>query len=300
MTDSRVITCTNTSENIAVYLRRTSASPWYLSSFSGIYDTDYDVTTSANTLADGSQYMGSKVNQRNIVLTLANKSRHRSARALLARVFKPRSKGTLQYSDGTITRKIDYYTEKVSFETKGVRSDDSGVMIATVSLICPDPFFYEISDSVRQMSAWMPSFTFEHAFSVDGEEIGYRSKEKIAEISNESGIDEIGMDISIITSGAASNIYVTNATTNEVIRIGTDTSALNLVAGDVVEITTEIGNRHVWLTHEGTTTEINYLLSSDSSFLTLTAGTNVIGYGASSGVDNLSIEITYRMRYASV
>ena len=75
---------------------------------------------------------------------------------------------------------------------------------------------------------------------------------------------------------------------------------LEMVAGDVLEITSEIGQRHVWFTHEGLKKEINYCLSSDSQFLTLKAGHNVFGYNAESGVDNLSVTITYRMRYAGI
>lgn len=300
MSDLRTITCKNVEDNMSVILRRTAAAPWYLSDFDGLYGSDYNVTTVDNTLSDGSKYFSTLIKERNITLTAVNRKGHRQARALLYNVFKPRSAGVLEYSDGTITRKIPYYTEKCEITEKGARTDNSGVAIASISLVCPDPYFYDLSDSVVYMSTWMPAFQFPHSFVADGEEFGYRTKEKLQDIINDTGSDEVGLDILVETSGAASNITITNATAGETCKIGTSSNELSLVAGDTVEITTELGNRHVLLTHDGTKTEINYLLSADSSFPAIHTGHNVLAYDAESGVDNLSITITYRMRYVGV
>lgn len=300
MTDARVIKCTNTAENISLYLRRTSAARWHPSDFTGLYSSDFDVLTSKNMLSDGAQYLSARVKERNIVLTVTSRSAHRDSRALLYRVFKPRSEGVLEYSDGTIARKINYYAESVSIESKGARSDDSGVMVATISLLCPDPFFYETGNRIARMSTWMPAFTFKHEFSSAGEELGYRSKERLQDIVNASGLDEIGMTVKVEAFGTVKNVSIVNASTNMVCKVGTSDTPLEMVAGDVLEITSEIGQRHVWFTHEGVKKEINYFLSSDSQFLTLKAGHNVIGYNAENGVDNLSVIIIYRMRYAGI
>lgn len=300
MTDARMIKCTNKAENVSVYLRRTTAAPWYLSDFTGLYGSDFDVLTGKNTLSDGAQYLSARVKERNIVLTVTSRAAHRDSRALLYRVFKPRSEGVLEYSDGTIARKIDYYAESVSIESKGARSDDSGVMVATISLLCPDPFFYETGNRIARMSTWMPAFIFKHEFSSAGEEFGYKAKEKIQDIVNESGLDEIGMTVKVEAFGTVKNVSIINASTNAVCKVGTSDTPLEMVAGDVLEITSDNGGRHVWHTHEGVKKEINYFLSSDSQFLTLKAGHNVIGYNAENGVDNLSVIIIYRMRYAGI
>lgn len=300
MVDMRVIKCINPADNMSLILRRTSASPWYLSSFSGLYELGYDVNTTDNTLTDGSQYFGTLVKERNITLSIVNRSAHRNSRNLLYSVFRPRTKGILEYSDGVISREIGYYAESCNITTKGMRSDDSGAMTATVSLICPDPFFYDLYDSTVRMSSWVGAFTFQHTFSSAGEEFGYRTKEKLQDIVNESGLDDIGMTIRFDCSGSVTNPLIINSSSGETCRVGTDSKPLSLVAGDVLEITTGTGNRHVYFTHDGVKTEANYYLSSDSVFPMIHTGHNVIGYNASSGVDNMSITITYRMRYSGV
>lgn len=300
MPDARTITCTNTQDNLSITLRKTSAAPWFLTSFSGMYDTDFDVFTSENANIDGSIYQSSRIGQRNIVLTIKNRSKHSDGRHLLARIFAKGQCGTLQYSNGVVSRKIDYYTEKADFSDQGVRSDDSGIVTATISLICPDPYFYDLYDTSFTMSSFMPSFSFKHAFMVAKEEFGYRQKEKIKVINNDLSVDGTGMTIKISCNGSVKNPSITRVEDHAHIYIGTTAKPLNLVAGDVVTVTTESGNKKVTLTHDGNTSSINQYLSEDSSFLQLRRGTNSIGYSADEGVDSMIIGISYRQRYTSV
>ena len=73
-----------------------------------------------------------------------------------------------------------------------------------------------------------------------------------------------------------------------------------MVAGDIVNIVTEKGNKNVTLTREGVTIGINNYLSEDSEFIQLGVGNNHIGYDASEGVSNLSFKITYTFKYNGV
>ena len=68
--------------------------------------------------------------------------------------------------------------------------------------------------------------------------------------------------------------------------------------GDVVTITTATGNKHVTLTRNGVTTEINHYLTEDSVFIQLMRGENSIGYDASSGEDSLLVDLSYQLKYA--
>lgn len=299
MADTRVITCTNVKENISLTLRRTSASPWYLSSYSGLYDNDFDVSTSENSSVDGSTYQDSRIGQRNIVLTISNRDKHRDGRYLLQRIFAVRTLGTLQYDDGDEKRIISYYPEKIDFANKGVRSDSSGLVTATVSLICPDPYFYDLYDHSFMMAAFVPAFSFAHVFAAAKEEFGYRQKEKIKVINNELSVDGTGMTIRITCDGSVKNPSITRVEDHAHISIGTTAKPLSLVAGDVVTVTTENGNKKVMLIHDGVASSINQYLSEDSSFLQLRRGSNSLGYNADEGVDSMVLTISYRNRYTS-
>ena len=72
-----------------------------------------------------------------------------------------------------------------------------------------------------------------------------------------------------------------------------------MTAGDVLTITTADNDKHVYLTHDGVTTEVNEYLTEDSVFIQLMRGDNDIGYSADAGEDNMVVEITYRLKYRS-
>ena len=98
--------------------------------------------------------------------------------------------------------------------------------------------------------------------------------------------------------GAVTNPSITHIETNSSIHIGHEGKPFSMVAGDIVTITTATGNKHVTLTHDGVTSEINHYLTEDSVFIQLMRGSNSFGFGADSGVNNLTITLEYTYKYA--
>lgn len=289
---NRYITCTN-EENISVKFGSTF-SPFLLTAVDGVYKVESSISSTDSNLIDGVIYQGSKIASRNIVLTLRDKTNHKDNRELLYRLFRPKSKGTLRYFENDDVKKIEYYVESIEI------SGSENSRTATVSLICTDPFFYDNEETVMYMAEWNGSFEFEHEFTANKEEFGYRSLAKSLYIQNLTPRDDIGLKIEITSIGNAKNIKVAHVEQKKAISIGTDTKPFNMVAGDVVDITTEKGNKHVSLTREGVVTEINNYLSEDSEFIQLNVGDNNIGYDAEEGVSNLSIKISFTYKYNGV
>ncbi len=273
-------------------------SPFMLEDVDGLYEVKNTVATSENTMTDGATYQGSVTKMRNIVLTLRDNAEgdHQANRMLLYSLFKSKSTGTLTYfeNEGAESRSIDYEVESVAIESTGRARK------ATVSLLCPDPFFMAPSDIMVAMAGWEAGFEFAHEFKAGGEELGYRVEEKLKSIDNDSAVDGIGMTIYVKASGAVINPTVYHVEQGESITIGTDKKPLNLSAGDVVVITTGTNDKHVYLESGGSRTEINEYLSEDSTFLQLNTGINTIGYSASSGESYVTIELSYRYKYPGV
>lgn len=288
----RSITCTN-KNGIRCTFGEGGFSPFLLADADGLYSKTMNVNTSSNNGVDGSVYHSSTLKQRNIVLTLKDIGNYVENRAFLNALFEEKTLGELLIRDGGEERKIDYIVEKVTSD--GINA----YRTYQVSLICPDPYFYDLYDTSFTMSSFMPSFSFRHAFAADKEELGYRQKEKIKVIRNDQSIDGTGMTIQIEANGSVKNPVIAKIETGEHITIGTDAKPLILVAGDVVTITTENGNKRVDLAHDGAVSSINQYLSEDSAFIQLSRGTNSIGYSASSGIDSMIIKISYRQRYTS-
>ena len=289
---NRKITCKN-NEGMAVTFG-SSFSPYLLADCDGIYTVINKVGISDNTMNDGATYQGTVVSKRNIVLTLKDKSNHRLNRYQLYQLFPPDTKGTLIYSEDGVDRVIDYYVEKIDPD-----SIDK-VRTATVSLICPDPFFRATSDITLTMAGWESGFKFIHAFTAEGETFGARINEKLKTIENYSGAKGIGLTIEIIANGAVHNPSITQVETGNFIKVGTLAHPMNMVSGDVLTITTETNNKKVMLTHEGVTTEINEYLDEESEIIQLIAGINTIGYAAESGEAYMTVKLTYREKYLGV
>ena len=106
------------------------------------------------------------------------------------------------------------------------------------------------------------------------------------------------MTIIMTCTGAVTNPSVTRVESNETIYVGSNSKTFQLQAGDVLTITTATGDKHVQLKRDDVITEVNNYLTEDSVFIQLMRGDNTIGYDADSGINNLSVDIQYRLKYA--
>lgn len=291
---ARKITCTNEDSVRVVFTDQ--FNPWLLENCEGIYESKNNVSTSENTMTDGNTLQGSTAQMRNIILTLRDRPEadHQANRSLLYSLFKPKSDGTFLYEENGISRQITYQVESVEIDSvKRSRR-------ATISLLCPDPFFVDLKDISVQMAGWVSGFEFQHLFLPEGEEFGYRVGERLKTIANESAADHIGITITIEASGPASNPAITHVEQGESIEVGTSGNPLELQTGDKLIITTHTNNKHVYLERSGSREEINEYLSEDSEFLQLMHGANTFGYSADSGENYLTVTISFRYRYLGV
>lgn len=291
---ARRIICTN--ENDLSITLTDQFAPWLLEACEGIYETKNKVNTSENTMTDGSTFQGSTTQMRNIILTMRDHPAgdHQANRALLYSVFKPKRPGTFLYEEDDTTRQISYYVESVTVDAaKRARQ-------ATVSLLCPDPFFVDLQDIEIQMSGWVKLFEWQHMFTSAGEEFGGRTPERLKSIENNSAADHIGLTIIIEASGTVRNPAVTHVEQAESIEIGTESNPLTMSGGDRIIITTHTNNKHVYLEQDGKREEINEYLSEDSEFLQLNNGLNTFGYSADGGESYMTVSISFRYHYMGV
>lgn len=287
--DNRKITCTN-NEGMVVNFG-SKFSPFLLSDCDGLYGIKNKVSMSDNTMTDGATYQGSVAQKRNIVLTLKTKENHRVNRYELYQLFPQGTKGTLTYTEDDVERVINYYVENIIVDSQ------KHVRTATVSLLCPDPYFEATTEQELTMAGWESGWEFIHEFVAEGEEFGYRVQERLKTIENTSGAKGIGMTIEIYANGQVANPSVTHVESGDYIKVGTTAHPLNMVNGDLLVITTQTNNKKVRFTHAGETTEINEYLDEGSEFIQLQAGLNTIGYSADSGESNMTVKLRYKEKY---
>ena len=288
----RTITCSN-QDGVSVTFGERTMNPFLLEDAEGCYTVENNVTISENTMSDGGVYQGSVAKIRNIILTLRDYLDNVYNRNLINALFKSGEIGTLVFKEEDNERKIEYVVETIN------STGNYGSRTYTVSLLCPDPFFYAMSDITVYMASWVANFEFIHEFSEDGEEFGYRSNVRLQNIVNDNAANNIGMVISISADGAVTNPSIIRVESDESITVGSSSKPFSMVAGDTLRITTANNDKHVYLIRNGVTTEVNEYLTEDSVFIQLMRGENHIGYSADSGEDNMVVAITYRLKFAS-
>ncbi len=293
MSADRTIFCKN-EDGVEVAFDYKDESAFFLESVDGVMSVSNTVTTSENTMIDGSTYQGSTTKERNIVITAHMSRNYVYNRNLLYKCFKPKSQGTLTYVEEDERRVIDYIVESIDIDEKGV------IRNAVISLICTDPFFQDEEDTIVTMAGWRSCFEWEHEFKAEKEPFGERVAEITKEIENDSAADNIGIEILIEATGTVINPAIYHTEQKEYIKIGTQDNPLTIGSGEAVHITTHTNEKDVYLIKDGEETEINQYLDEGSDFIQLVHGKNTFTYAADSGRDYMNVTITYRFRYLGV
>lgn len=281
------ITCRN-EDNVEVMFSY-DFDPFFLLSCEGITSVENNVVTSENTMIDGATYQGSTTRLRNIIITAQMYEKYRDNRDLLYKTFKPKSTGVFTYTEDGESRTIDYKVESLEISGKGIVRD------IIISLLCPDPFFKAMDESVIDMAGWEPLFEFEHEFLAEGEAFADRMSEIIKEVENDSAAENIGMTITFIAEGPVMNPSIHHLETGDFVRVNH-----SLLTGDQIIITTHTNDKNVYFVHGGERSEINEHLDEDSEFIQLYHGTNTLKYDADVGIDYLSVRVAYRFLYLGV
>ena len=290
----RSATFTNVDDNINLIVNDLSPDI-VINSIDGIYEFVGEVMTSPYSQTSGDRYKTTRAPKRNIVVEGIIYNNFYENRQLMYRVFRLGSVGRFCYSEnGRDNRYADYYVESIDIDQDAYRG------AYQISLICPDPFFYDASPKNIDLAAWVPDFEFIHEFDEDGEDLGHRETSMIQEIDNLNGVDGIGLKITFSATGNVTNPYIYLYETGEQIKIGTTSNPYTLTSTKTVEIETTTGKKNIVQVENNVETRINEYLDPNSVFFQLRAGINTIGYNAASGVENLNVHIEYKMRYLGV
>ena len=217
---------------------------------------------------NGSLYNGSKVNNRNIILTIYPAGRDVAAARLdLFRVFKVSQYIRLQIETEKRTCYAVGYVEDMPSEY------DDPAQNCAVSIICPDPFLVAATET----TAAIP--TAGTAVSV-----------------NNAGDFETGAEFTITATGACSGLTFANATTGQTFGVN-----VTLAAGDKLTLTTKQGEKSLILTRSGESpTNALNLMTSGSVWPILQPGANNIAFNATSGGANASMAVKFSALYGGI
>lgn len=237
---------------------------------------------------DGSRFNSSRIEQRNIVITLNISCPIEANRLILYKYFRVKRYVKIYYKNGSRDVYIEGYVE--SFENNIF----TRLQQPQISIICPNPFWKSTTDINVEFSNMAALFEF--PFSIPSEGIEFSSINKITTTYINIGDVATGAIIKFYAnSDQILNPIFYNRTTGKYFGLNFD-----MYDGDVITVNTQQGEKSVTLLRDGITTNILSNRQSGSTWITFEPGENEISYGADEGQSNLNVTVTAVQKYEGV
>lgn len=289
-------------ESLKLELTRPELSGLIVQSIEGLGPSKAGINTDELATMDGSLFNSARAEQRNIVITLAMMyiPTIEDARLKTYKFFPIKKR---------IRLKIE--TDRRSVYTYGyVESNEPNIFSSLentqISIICPDPYFYEEKTTIMGLSSVEPLFEFPFSNESLTDKLIELSQLRLDSRVNliYTGDADVGAFIVIHANGPIKNIKLYNVGSGESLRINTDKiriiSGNEFARGDEIHISTVKGELYIKLLRHGVYTNIIGALEENSDFFQLTSGNNIIAFTADEGKNNVMINITYRNAYGGI
>lgn len=246
----------------------------------------------SNNIGDGAEFVHSRMGVRNVVINLVINGDVEENRALLYKHIQCKEYIKLYF--GTRKKKvwIEGYVEDITpnpFQNKTT---------CMISVLCPDPFFKAIEETIAEMNIVQPKFYFPF-YTVNPIPFSVYSMITILNILNE-GNAKSGMTIEILARGEVINPIVYNRETAEYIGVGSTEMPFTMNSGDLIVITTHTNNKKIKLIRNAVERNIFNSLRENSTFLQLEAGDNTFTYSADKGNENMDITFKFYSHYEGI
>jgi len=135
-------------------LELTHNEAYVITDIDGIDPPDAVINTTRNANVDGSIYNSSYVDNRTITITLAINGPAEANRIQLYQFFKAKYPVRLYYKNATRDVYIDGYVRNIQIDFFNKKQ------IAQITIICPNPFFNGVSDSITEFGTVEGLFEF--------------------------------------------------------------------------------------------------------------------------------------------
>ena len=267
----------------------TTANKYMTSKIEGLSPPPGTISTSGYAGMDGSYLNNAFIERRNVVIHFEmrgveiEKKRHQ-----LYKVVKPSRYVKIYYKTAGIDVFAEGYVE--SCEVNNFETLTSG----QISILCPDIYWYSTVSQMAYYSQITGGFSFPFPTESNPQPftLGRYNTQNIMEIINDG--DETGfiLEIEAIADARSPTLY--NADTDEYLQITGE-----ILAGDIITITTKTGNKTVTLDRGGVKTNIINRLVSGSTWLSLREGKNRF-YLRGTGLNNLKVKIIHTNAYLGV
>lgn len=280
-------------EKLEMELGNPEKSGFLISSIEGIGPGEADISTTELAATDGAVYNSARLLSRNIILNFIflEHPTIEDTRQLSYKFFPLKKNLTLIFETDNRSLQIEGYVESNSPE---IFSEQEG---STISIICPNPYFYSLGSELTVFNGIEPMFEFPFSNESLTEPLLVMSelRTKYENVIFYQGDAETGMVIKIHFVGPAAGITIYNVKSRESMKIDTDKIASiigsAIKASDDLIISTITGKKSLTFVREGKSYNVLNCLGRDSDWLKLGIGENVIAFTADEGNYNLQFEV---------
>lgn len=302
------------SERNGVFTLTQNESNYQVIGVSGLNPPNAIINSSTVAGMDGEIFQSSKLETRNIVLTIKINGNVEANRIYLYRYFKTKKWCKIYYKNNSRDVYIEGYVESIECDLFELGQQ------MQISIICHSPYFKSLQEIMTDISEEIAAFEFPFAFGADGAvynedmvpvvsdtddaiEFSTIYKNKITNVIN-AGEVESGVIIELTATAQVTNPVIYNA--ND----GQQAMKLNIVMqqGDKIVINTSRGQKSVILNPEGERENIiTKLVPLNFSgtlvyptWFQLQIGDNEFTYSADSGSEFLYVVFKHHTLYEGV
>jgi len=272
----------------------TKDTSYKLVNIEGIERAELELNLVDNAHYDGSFLVSKRTRNRPISITADYKGLNKEIeRKKLISFLNPKNKGVLIVNYAETEKAIEYEIEDFNCPLTNIHDD----LTFTVDLICPNPYWSDIAKNKVEIALWKGMFHFPLIIPKNkGIIMGLKQPSLIVNVFNKGDV-ETGMIIEFRAKGTLSNPSLFNVNTRESIKINK-----SMVAGEVIRVNTNYGEKRIENILNGVTTNILNLidLGGGDTFLQLDVGDNLLRYDADINPSNLEINIYFSPKYLGV
>lgn len=296
------ITVTNyLGESINIELARPEKSGFAILKIEGISGPKSDVNITEVVTTDGGLFNSARITSRDITMKIRYYGINiESIRQKSYKYFPSKRPVKLLFNTDNRTIYASGYVEE---NKVNIFEKNEG---CTITIVCPDPYFYEVKNTETVFSGVVPMFEF----PFDNNSV----TENLIEVGNivtkqyetvfYKGDTEVGVTIVIHSLGTVGTLRIYNIDTRQVMEINKEKletlTGNGIVKGDTITICTEKFNKSITLLRGGVKTNILNCLDKGTDWFTLNKGDNIFAYVADEGASNVQFKVINKVLYEGV
>lgn len=254
----------------------------------GLNPPQATINSSVNSTSDGSNINSVRLENRNIVVYMTIEGDIEANRINLYKYFPVKKKVKLYFSNYTRNVYIEGVVELIECDQFVQKQ------VAQISIICPKPYFKDVTDLITMFSDVSSLFEFPFSIGEIGAEISTIGTNQRRSIVNTGDI-ETGIIIELFATGTVANPVIYDVLKRIQFKLN-----FTMLSSDMIVINTNVGEKSVQLIRDGVTYNAMGYMAQNSSWFILEAGDNVFTYDADSGNSNLQLTFKTAVLYSGV